>query len=111
MEKHPHFFGKEVQRPGNMVDYLISFAKDGRVSLEHLWRVLSSGLYGMWPMQPNGVLRGDIWAHSKLKVDGKPGSDLVPFHKLTQWLVYSLIEAFDCTLGLHVTGVSALTAL
>lgn len=65
----------------------------------------------MWPMQPNGVLRGDIWAHSKLKLDGKPGSDLVPFHKLTQWLVYSLIEALDYTLGLKVTGVSALTAL
>jgi len=94
-----------------MVDYLLANAKGNEVGLEHLWRVCSEGLYNMWPMQPNGVLRGDIWAHSKLKVDGKPGSDLIPFHKLTQWLVYSLIEALDCTLGLQVTGVGALTAL
>jgi hypothetical protein len=111
MEKYPQFFGREVQRPGNMVDYLLSHAKDSSVNLEHLWNVLSNGLYSMWPMQPNGVLRGDIWAHSKLKVSGKPGSDLVPFHKLTQWLTYSIIDTLDCYLGLKVTGVSALTAL
>jgi len=62
-------------------------------------------------MQPNGVLRGDIWAHSKLKISGKPGSDLVPFHKLTQWLTYSIIDTVDRYLGLKVTGVNALTAL
>jgi hypothetical protein len=111
LEKNPSFFGSEVPRPGNMVDYLLANAQGNEVGLEHLWRVCSEGLYTMWPMQPNGVLRGDIWAHSKLKLDGKPGSDLVPFHKLTQWLVYSLIEALDSTLGLKVTGVSALTAL
>merc|ERR1712048_650185 len=111
LEKCPEFFGSEVHRPGNMVDFLLANAQGNEVGLEHLWRVCSEGLYNMWPMQPNGVLRGDIWAHSKLKVGGKPGSDLVPFHKLTQWLVYSLIEALDCTLGLQVTGVGALTAL
>jgi len=111
LEKSPEFFGREVPRPGNMVDYLLANAKGNEVGLEHLWRVCSEGLYSMWPIQPNGVLRGDIWAHSKLKVEGKPGSDLVPFHKLTQWLVYSLIEVLDCTLGLKVTGVTALTAL
>lgn len=26
---------------------------------------------------------------------GKPGSDLVPFHKLSQWLMYSLLEPFE----------------
>jgi hypothetical protein len=111
MEKYPQFFGNEVQRPGNMIDYLLSHAKDGSVGLEHLWRVLSVGLYNMWPMQPNGVLRGDVWAHSKLKVSGKPGSDLVPFHKLTQWLAYSIIDAIDRYLDLKVTGVTGLTAL
>jgi hypothetical protein len=111
LEKRPDFFGAEVQRPGNMVDYLLEHAKGNEVGLESLWRVCSEGLYSMWPMQPNGVLRGDIWAHSKLKVGGKPGSDLVPFHKLTQWLVYSLIDALDLTLGLKVRDVSALTAL
>mmetsp|Transcript_48980 Transcript_48980/g.137104 ORF Transcript_48980/g.137104 Transcript_48980/m.137104 type:complete len:816 (+) Transcript_48980:59-2506(+) len=111
LEKHPEFFGAEVQRPGNMVDYLLAHAEASEVTLGHLWKVCSEGLYSMWPLQPNGVLRGDVWAHSKLKVSGKPGSDLVPFHKLTQWLVYSLIDVLDTSLGLKVLGVSDLTPL
>merc|ERR1719188_2524103 len=111
MEQHPDFFGEEVPRPGNVVDYLLERAKDGEVGLEHLWKACSDGLYSIWPLQPNGVLRGDVWAHSQLKVDGKPGSDLVPFHKLTQWLVYSLIDTLDLTLGLKVTHQEAMTCL
>jgi GTP cyclohydrolase II len=113
LEKHPDFFGQEAQRPGNMVDYLLANAQgQGKeIGLEYLWKVCSEGLYSMWPLQPNGILQGDIWTHSALQVTGKPGSDLVPFHKLTQWLVYSLIDALDMALGLKVTGVSKLTCL
>jgi len=111
LERHPEFFGEEVPRPGNMVDYILERAQGNEVSLEHVWKVCSQGLYEMWPLQPNGLLRGDIWTHSLLQVTGKPGSDLVPFHKLTQWLIYSLIDVLDATLGMKVTGVEALTAL
>jgi len=111
LDKHPEFFGEELARPGNMVDYLLARAEGSEIGLEHLWRVCSEGLYSIWPLQPNGVLRGDIWAHSRLKVDGKPGSDLVPFHKLTQWLVYSLVDALDLALGVKVTRLDALTCL
>jgi len=110
LEASPDFFGKEVARPGNMVDFLLANAKGNKVGLEHLWRVCTEGLGGIWPMQPNGIMRGDVWTHPALKTDS-PGSDLVPFHKLTQWLVYSLIDALQSALGLEVTGVSALTAL
>jgi len=111
LEKHPEFFGAEISRPGNLVDYLVAHSKDSKVGLEHLWRVCSEGLYSIWPLQTNGILRGDIWTLKSLHIDGKPGSDLVPFHKLTQWLVYSVIEALDLTMGLQVTGSEALTAL
>jgi len=110
LEASPDIFGKEVARPGNMVDFLLANAKGNKVGLEHLWRVCTEGLGGIWPLQPNGIMRGDVWAHSALRTD-EPGSDLVPFHKLTQWLVYSLIDALQSVLGLEVTGVSALTAL
>merc|ERR1712137_424729 len=76
----------------------------------HIWRVCSEGLASIWPQQANGFLQGDVWTHSKLK-SPEPGSDLVPFHKLTQWLVYSLVEALHVTLGLEVHGVEALTCL
>jgi hypothetical protein len=110
LEAFPEFFGQEVARPGNMVDYLLAQAQGSKVGLEHLWRVCSEGLNSIWPLQPNGIIRGDVWTHSLLKTDS-PGSDLVPFHKLTQWLVYSLIDSLQLVLGLEVTGVSALTPL
>merc|ERR1719502_1087247 len=110
LEANPEFFGHELQRPGNMVDYLMTRAQDGKVGLEHLWRVCQEGFNSIWPLQPNGIIRGDVWTHSSLKTD-TPGSDLVPFHKLTQWLVYSLIDSLQLALGLEVTGVSALTGL
>lgn len=111
LEKCPEFFGEELPRPGNLVDYILARADKGTVGLEHLWRACSQGLYSIWPLQPNGVVRGDIWAYSQLSIKGEPGSDLVPFHKLTQWLVYSLVDALDVSLGLKVTGLESLTAL
>jgi len=111
LEQFPAFFGGEVARPGNLVDYLLSHAEGNQVGLEHLWKVMAEGLYSIWPLQPNGVLRGDVWSHSKLSQRGKPGADLVPFHKLTQWLIYSIIDALGATLGLEVTHTEALTAL
>jgi hypothetical protein len=111
LEGHPDFFGAEVPRPGHLVDYLLERATGSQVGLEHLWRVCSEGLRSVWPMQPNGVTRGDVWTHPGLQVAGKPGSDTVPFHKLTQWLVYSLIDALRVSLDLEVTGDEQLTCL
>jgi len=71
---------------------------------------MGDGLSSIWPKQANGFLQGDVWTHSKLN-DGKPGSDLVPFHKLTQWLVYSLIDALQVTIGLQVQETHVLTPL
>merc|ERR1711988_137217 len=102
LEAFPEFFGSEVQRPGNMVDYLLSKSEGNKVGLEHLWRVCAEGLNSIWPLQPNGIIRGDVWTHSSLKTD-TPGSDLVPFHKLTQWLVYSVIDSVHHVLGLQVS--------
>jgi len=111
LEEYPEFFGQEVARPGNMVDYLLARAEGNEIGLEHLWRVLSAGFYNIWPLQPNGVLRGDVWTHSALKENGNPGSDLVPFHKLTQWLAYSLVDVLSLTLGLKCKHMEAMTCL
>jgi GTP cyclohydrolase II len=110
LEDNPDFFGKEVPRPGNMVDYLLTKSNGNKVELEDFWRVCSDGLNSIWPLQPNGIIRGDVWTHSSLKTD-EPGSDLVPFHKLTQWLVYSLVDTVTLVLGLEVNGTSAMTSL
>jgi len=65
LEKNPEFFGQEVPRPGNLVDYLLSKATNSEVSLEHLWRVCSEGLYSIWPLQPNGRSRYMPYATTK----------------------------------------------
>ena len=39
-----------------------------------------------------------------------PGDGLVPFHKLSQWLVYSLIEPL-ADAGFHITDIDGLTGL
>jgi hypothetical protein len=52
-----------------------------------------------------GVPLGDCGHHSAV-----PGDGLVPFHKLCQWLVYSLVEPLQGA-GLRVIGLDGLTGL
>lgn len=97
-------------RPGSIIDYLASrYGK--QVPAKGVLRAVLDGLGSIWPgrLSANGVNLGDIWQHSLL---GKPGSleSLVPFHKLSQWMTYSLIEPIEEG-GLTVTGVHELTGL
>ncbi len=62
-----------------------------------------------------GVRAGDVWEHRWAGVSTGDGEDTVtrgwvPFHKLSQWLAYSLIEPLQWA-GVTVTGLDALTGL
>ncbi len=63
-----------------------------------------------------GVPAGDVWPHRWAGAsDGRGGSEAasrgwVPFHKLSQWLSYSLIEPLQGA-GVAVSGLDALTGL
>lgn len=53
------------------------------------------GFEAMWPKgrtELDGRSMGDVWEHSALPRDGDGWSNLVPFHKLSQWMTYSLME-------------------
>jgi hypothetical protein len=54
---------------------------------------------------PADVPLGDCGRHPAV-----PGDGLVPFHKLCQWLAYSLVEPLQ-EAGLHVSGLDGLTGL
>jgi hypothetical protein len=56
-----------------------------------------------------GVPVGDVWPHP-FAGGGGEGAGLVPFHKLSQWLAYSLFEPIERA-GNTVVGQDALTAL
>jgi len=110
LESQSEFFGKEICRPGNIIDYIIKHAKDNRVSLKVLWKAVIEGLESIWPQNLSGARRGDVWTYNPLKKIGKPGSDMIPFHKLSQWLTYSLLEPIE-QYGIHFDDLHLMTGL
>jgi hypothetical protein len=77
-------------------------------------RILREILQLFWPIWPQrlslgGISLGDTWRHPALQTDDET-SGLVPFHKLSQWLAYSLIEPLQAA-GVRVTDIDKLTGL
>jgi Protein of unknown function (DUF1688) len=113
----PNFFGKENPRPGNLVNYFLGQAENNQIAATTVLTTVLEALSNIWPgrVEITGVNLGDVWQHSALN---KPTSDisellypkLVPFHKLSQWLTYSLLEPLQ-ELGLEITGLDAMTGL
>lgn len=97
-------------RPGNILDYLIE--KYGKtLSAPDILRAVLDGFGAIWPgrLVSGKVNLGDVWRHSKLGEEGSFES-LVPIHKLSQWMTYSLIEPI-CAAGFDVINVDQLTGL
>jgi hypothetical protein len=66
----------------------------------------------MWParVQINGIQLGDVWPCTSLTDLGNH-ENLVPFHKLSQWLTYSLIEVIESSSGIIIEGTELMTGL
>ena len=93
------------KRVGGLYDLLSGHASpDGRLSAVALLGILLEQLSPLWPdsTMQDGEYLGDVWPYHPL--------GLMPFHKLTQWLAYSLIEPLH-TAGITVTEVDRLTPL
>ncbi len=93
------------RRVGGLYDLLSNRASpDGRLSAVTLLATLLEQLAPLWPDSPKlaGEFLGDVWEH--------PAIGLIPFHKLNQWLAYSLVEPLG-TVGIRVTEVDRLTPL
>lgn len=106
----PQRFGSHPPRPGNLLDYWQTTQGSSLDAGTLLTDVLeSSG--PIWPgrVAIAKVPLGDVWPHPALPSTA-PGSHLVPFHKLSQWLTYSLVEPLQSA-GLTVTHLNALTGL
>jgi hypothetical protein len=65
----------------------------------------------IWPSGQvfHGVPVGDVWPHPAAGGEGV-SAGWVPFHKLSQWLSYSLLEPFEWA-GVQVGGLDELTGL
>lgn len=97
-------------RPGNILDYLIK--KCGKtIPATEILKAVLDGFGNIWPkrLTAGNINLGDVWIHSKLGDEGSFES-LVPIHKLSQWMTYSLIEPI-LDAGFTVSGVEGLTGL
>jgi hypothetical protein len=98
-------------RPGGLYDLLASQAEDGRLGAPRILEALLEHLGAIWPdrLSLAGVPLGDTWRHPAIaRTDATNG--LMPIHKLSQWLAYSLIEPLQRA-GIVVTEVDGLTGL
>lgn len=111
LESRPAFFGADRPRVGRLFDHLAAGARGGRVAAAAILDALLAGLDGIWAGRPtlDGIELGDVWRHPAMKAPDLTGG-WVPFHKLSQWLAYSLVEPLE-EAGIGVTDLDALTGL
>jgi len=116
MAAQPEVFGSDG-RPGGLYDTLVTplgpeeAPRTADVAAHDILSQLLMSLSGIWPSNNSigTVPVGDCWQHSAVR--GEDGSDgWIPFHKLSQWLTYSLLEPFEWA-GVQVRGLEALTGL
>jgi hypothetical protein len=108
----PEVFGQaDDQRPGGLFDVIAATAQDGRVAATSILEAVLVHLGPIWPgrIVLGGIDLGDTWRHPLATADDAT-SGLVPFHKLSQWLSYSLIEPLEWA-GYEVVDVDGLTGL
>ncbi|OCL05529.1 DUF1688-domain-containing protein [Glonium stellatum] len=108
-------------RPGNLVDYMMKTANNSlKLDVNILWDVLQDLLIPVWPKDRTmiaGFPIGDAWPLSTLqsRVElpraGDNTGSIQPFHKLTQWLTYSLMVPFQRVLGVQWISTESLTGL
>jgi hypothetical protein len=112
----PQAFGTAA-RPGHLFDLLTHDGAQREVAAASILRALLDHGSGIWltPSRLGDQPLGDVWRHPAAHDHGvaqadDPTDGWVPFHKLSQWLAYSLFEPFEWA-GVAVVDRDALTAL
>ena len=133
MTEQPEVFG-DVGRPGGLFDALVgpygpAAPPTAEITAHEILSLLLDSLSRIWPasnaidtLATDGsdnaggigsgdpaMALGDCWRHSAVSGPGLTNG-WMPFHKLSQWLTYSLLEPFAWA-GVKVRHLEALTAL
>ncbi|OUM01962.1 uracil phosphoribosyltransferase [Variovorax sp. JS1663] len=133
MSEQPGTFGEDG-RPGGIFDALVSpfgpaAPPTAETTAHDILSLLLESLSRIWPaanvidssgtrsgdaiggIAPDdaALALGDCWRHGAVRGPGLTNG-WMPFHKLSQWLTYSLIEPFEWA-GVKVRHLDALTAL
>ncbi len=116
LETRPDRFGL-TSRPSALFDRMLGTRTIAapailRALLDAFGSIWRSGDAGSSAGNDDGwevAMPGDVWRHPYAGGSG-PTAGFVPFHKLSQWLAYSLFEPFEWA-GFTITDRDALTAL
>lgn len=113
MARRPDIFGSDG-RIGSMYDWLSSKAgkkKNRQLSVVTVFDAVLRGFGEAWPSgrTVDGISLGDVWPHPAAGGSGS-NAGLVPFHKLSQWLTYSLVEPLEAA-DIAVRDLDRLTGL
>ena len=103
-------------RPGSIVDECLDLSKRSllmkrQIDITDVLEIVLTRFGSIWPdgYRVGETNLGDCGYHSALDIPG-PTSGIIPFHKLSQWLTYSLIEPLQWA-GLQVVNLDGLTGL
>ncbi|TCU73910.1 uncharacterized protein DUF1688 [Bradyrhizobium sp. R2.2-H] len=101
----------DTPRPGGLFDHIAAQANEGTIAAPAILSAVLNQLGPIWPsrLELDGIPLGDCWRHPAIKADDATVG-LVPLHKLSQWLSYSLIEPLQRA-GFAVTDIDGLTGL
>lgn len=133
MSEQPETFGDDG-RPGGLFDALVgpygpAAPPTAEITAHQILSLLLETLSRIWPAANSvdsiaadgsdnaggigsgdpALALGDCWRHSAVLGPGLTNG-WMPFHKLSQWLTYSLLEPFEWA-GVKVRHLDALTAL
>ncbi|KAH8890189.1 DUF1688-domain-containing protein [Thozetella sp. PMI_491] len=141
LEEKKEFFGEAGRPGNMLAaDYILSHPHTQASSMlivpvPVLWNVLMNGLAPIWPPSRaaiNGVSLGDAWPCNAMPQTAQSPSSptfspfpntgaqshgvsawegILPFHKLTQWLTYSLMQPMQSIMKIHFAGQELLTGL
>src|ERR1051325_574280 len=109
---NPKVFAREDGAgPGGLYAHLASLAEDGRLPAARILEALLEYLGPIWPsrLSLGGIPLGDTWRHPAIK-RGDATNGLVPIHKLSQWLAFSLIEPLQWS-GIAGTDIDGVTEI
>lgn len=115
-----YFFSSHL----SFVDYLFKEGSDRPrrkdkyvVRTESLFKVVIDGFAEIWPPSRTtvgDVSLGDVWPCDALKTSSTPADStdhFVVFHKLSQWMTYSIMEPLETMLNIEWEHANLLTGL
>jgi len=105
------FASRDSARPGGLFDHLAAKAINCTIAAPAILSAVLDQLGPIWPsrLELAGIPLGDCWRHPAIRCDDATAG-LVPLHKLSQWLSYSLIEPMQRA-GFEVADIDGLTGL